>query len=272
METFDAGKLFVAVTGLANLAHDHTGWSGIAIPVENYQSIKDKIDFICAELDRADLAISLVSARQLHKIIHNEVTVRTTEQLPPGEWTIFPPLAAGRYQNFSKELASVIKTELSSKMVMILSSNKVGYFDGSKDTFPLAVLDNFPSAKYDMDEACKCFALGRYTASVFHQMRVMEAGLNALGTDLSLSIAPNWGRAIQDIENEIKSRSVRTHGQQWKTDEPFYSEAATHFRMVKNAWRNHTMHGKNQYDEERAGDILRSVSSFMRHLAQRLKE
>ena len=103
-------------------------------------------------------------------------------------------------------------------------------------------------------------------------MRIMEVGLNTLGGALGLPVASNWGRAIEDIEREIKSRSVRTHGQQWKTDESFYSEAATHFRMVKNAWRNHTMHGKQQYDEERTKDILGSVSGFMCHLAQRLHE
>lgn len=273
METFDAGKLFIFVTGLSNLAHNHTEWKGLAILAENYQSIKNNIDFVCSELERMDLKFSLDSARQLHTIIHNEATARTTEPLPTGDWMVFPPLAAGRYRHASTELVNRFRVELSTKMVMILPSNKVGYFDGSEDTFPTAVRDSFSSAEYDMDEAGKCFALSRYTASVFHAMRVLEVGLHTLGADLGLSVAPNWGSAIKNIENEIKSPNIKIRFPNWKTDdEPFYSEAATHFRMVKNAWRNHTMHGNDHYDAERARDILSSVSSFMRHLAKRLKE
>ena len=122
-----------------------------------------------------------------------------------------------------------------------------------------------------MGEAGKCFALARYTACVFHLMRILEAGLNALGDSLGLTVATNWNRAITDIETEIGARSYATHPG-WRTDEPFYSEAATHFRMVKNAWRNHTMHIKERYDEERARSVLNSVSDFMRHLAGRLHE
>lgn len=272
METFDAGKLFISVTGLSNLAHDHTQWKGLAILAENYQSIKDKIDFVCSALERLGLDFSLDSARQLSTIIHNEATVRTNEPLPDGDWMVFPPLAAGRYRHFSMELVNRLKDELSKKMVMIVPSNRVGYFDGSRDPFPTVVRDSFPSAEYDMNESCKCFALDRFTATVFHLMRIMEVGLNTLGKSLNLIMASNWGSAINDIEKEIKSRSAKTHGQQWKTDEPFCSEAATHFRFVKNAWRNHTMHGKDQYNEEQAKTILDSVSGFMRHLAQRLKE
>jgi len=259
METLDVGKLVNSVVFLSNLAH--VGFKKIpnGVPLREYQKMKDGIDFICAELERLELQMSLISASELRSVIYEGAKEMGSGQSDPETAMWFMPLVFARYKNYADDLVTRLTDELSVKMFMTLPSGKVGYFDGSKDIFPITVRDSFPSAEYDMDESGKCFALGRHTA-VFHQMRIMEIGLNTLGTSLGLSIAPNWGCAINDIENEIRSRSVRKHGPSWKADEPFYSEAATHFRFVKNAWRNHTMHGKDKYDEELAKTILNSVS------------
>ena len=64
-----------------------------------------------------------------------------------------------------------------------------------------------------------------------------------------------------------------THGQEWKDkDEPFFAEAATHFRFIKNGWRNHAMHGRDKYTDEEAEGIYESVRSLMSHLSERLSE
>ncbi len=94
-----------------------------------------------------------------------------------------------------------------------------------------------------------------------------------MGESLEITIKENWNTAIDQIEKEIRSRSKKTHGESWITDdEPFYTGAAVHFRVVKNAWRNHTMHLRSRYDKEEAQDILNSVGAFIRHLATRLHE
>jgi hypothetical protein len=75
------------------------------------------------------------------------------------------------------------------------------------------------------------------------------------------------------MEKEIRSRTKETHGEDWKNiDEPFFSEAATHFRFLKNGWRNHAMHARVKYTEEEADEIYRSVRALMRHLSERLCE
>lgn len=61
----------------------------------------------------------------------------------------------------------------------------------------------------------------------------------------------------------------RTHG---ADEEQWFAEAATHFRTIKNAWRNYAMHGRDAYDEPRAKAIFESVKAFMQHLATRLSE
>ncbi len=105
-------------------------------------------------------------------------------------------------------------------------------------------------------------------------MRLLEVGLSSLATGLGISMTTeNWNTILNDIENEIRTRNKATHGQSWKDkDEPFFAQAATHFRLVKNAWRNHAMHGKEKYTDEEAKEIYDSVRSFMRHLSDRLSE
>ena len=178
--------------------------------------MKDAVDLICAELKRLELPTSLASSTELRMIIYDEAQEQADSRVSSGKSMRFEPLTFARYNKYAEYLVTRLKDELSTKTVMTFPLNKVGYFDGSKDTFPVNVRDNFPSADHDMDEACKCFALGRYTASVFHQMRIMEVGLNTLGGALGLPVASNWGRAIEDIEREIKSRSVRNA---WSTME-----------------------------------------------------
>jgi hypothetical protein len=172
-----------------------------------------------------------------------------------------------------KELAERITDEFRTKLIYMVPYSKADYFSDSTKPFPQGVRNNFPSAVYDMDEASKCFALDRHTACVFHLMRILEIGLNILGKDLGVTVAESWGAALRDIRAEILSRNKGTHGPEWKTDhEPFYSDAASSFHLFKNAWRNHIMHGKENYNEEQARRIFDNVGAFMSHLATRLSE
>jgi len=273
MEFIDFGKILVSVSWLSNLAHRAGNVPWFRIPVREYELMKERVSFLCDELERLDFPTSLISARELRTIIFEETEVFDKE-VPPGtpRSIAFPSLVASRYFSFTQELSRHLEYELYGKLLMILPSNKVGYFDGSKEVLSEEARNAFFSAEYEMDEAGKCFALARYTACVFHAMRALEPGLKALGADLDLSVETNWNKALDQIEKEIRSRSTKTHGPAWKDDEPFYAEAATHFRFIKNAWRNHTAHLKERYDEERAESVLRHVGEFLRDIANRLHE
>jgi uncharacterized protein YjiS (DUF1127 family) len=45
-----------------------------------------------------------------------------------------------------------------------------------------------------------------------------------------------------------------------------YSEAALHFRYLKNAWRNHIMHVRHTYELPKSSQILGHVSDFLQAL------
>lgn len=155
---------------------------------------------------------------------------------------------------------------------------KSGAFEQYGDPFRLwgIAADNFRSAVYDMEEASKCFALQRFTASVLHSMRVLEAGLRVSAITLGVTFEEKeWQKILNDLQGELNRRESLPSAQKpsnWKDERQFYSEAFLEFKYFKDAWRNYAAHGRTSYDEERAEVVRSHVASFMRHLATKLKE
>lgn len=141
------------------------------------------------------------------------------------------------------------------------------------EPFGEAVAIAFPTVKFDIEEAGRCLAFGRWTASAFHCMRVLESGLTVLATDLKVKTEQsNWQPILIDIEKAI-SRIGPELGSDWRDKRQFYSEAALQFRYFKDAWRNHVMHVKQySYDADRATETYSHVKGFMRHIATKVAE
>lgn len=126
----------------------------------------------------------------------------------------------------------------------------------------------FPQTKDDIINAGSCIAFNLWTASVFHSMRILENGLKELASDLGIdSSLENWGRIIGDIDTKIKLMNEANTGKDWKLKRDYYSEAALQFTYFKDAWRNHVMHGSDNYNEEQAKIIFNHVKEFMEHLS-----
>jgi len=169
-----------------------------------------------------------------------------------------------------QELRGRYSDELDDRLFLSVTSGHASYLQtpqaGWRET-----IDKFPSTFLDVEEASRCFALGRYTASVFHAMRVLEVGLVCLALEFGVSAGrSNWGPIIDRIEAEITKRS-KTQGASWP-DQQFYSAAAAQFRFFKDAWRNHVIHRRLSFDEEGAQQIYVHVREFMGHLALKLGE
>jgi len=100
-----------------------------------------------------------------------------------------------------------------------------------------------------------------------HLMRALEIGLNCLASWVGVDSNGNWNKLLNEMESKLRQVSRKTHSPE---DEQFAAEAVIHFRAIKNAWRNHSMHAREKYDEERAVVIYDQARSFMRHLSTRL--
>lgn len=150
----------------------------------------------------------------------------------------------------------------------------------------------FPDARFDAEQVALCMVAGASTAAIFHMMRVVEAGIRVLGKDLGLSkikethkpilggkltkpkvkVVPiencTWERIHNQIRAKIDSRLAKLRqGPVKDRKQSFYSSILHDFHGFKDAWRNHVMHTRGQYNEDQAVGLLSHVDRFIQALA-----
>jgi HEPN domain-containing protein len=159
-----------------------------------------------------------------------------------------------------------ILDELADTFFISIPSENVNYYNPAQPLFGQIVLDTFPNAAEDIDEGGKCYALGRYTAVIFHLMRALEISLHALANKLGATVTNKhgdflpWGVLLANIGEKIDQMPRGDEKADW-------SEAHALLHHVNQAWRTGTMHPKQTYTQEQAEDIIDAVKSFMRRLA-----
>ena len=81
----------------------------------------------------------------------------------------------------------------------------------------------------------------------------------------------SWGTAIGSIKNKIDAISRTAKRSKRKSDTlQFYGEAAKEFSYFAEAWRNHVMHSRGEYDVHTARSVWEHVEQFSAHLSRRL--
>jgi hypothetical protein len=175
-------------------------------------------------------------------------------------------------------IEKIAQKELKQKAFFYIPPERMRFWPKQVEPFAFGknVADNFPSTTFDANSAAFGVATTLSTAAVFHLMRVLEIGLSVLGKQFGVSLAhTNWAPAIEQIESKIRDMHKDPA---WKAlpdckeQQEFYAQAASHFAIVKDAWRNHTMHARGKYTEDEAEQMFLSVKTFMQKLAERLKE
>ncbi|HRE21820.1 MAG TPA: hypothetical protein PKW21_12425 [Rhabdaerophilum sp.] len=122
--------------------------------------------------------------------------------------------------------------------------------------------------EYDAHECLHCFSLGRYTASIFHAMRVLERGLVYLSKAIKVeSDKNNWGNLIDRIEKSIRDVKTQKNSPEKEIQIQRLSELAKEFTYFKDAWRNWCAHGNRNYDRKDALKVLTHTRDFMQTLS-----
>jgi hypothetical protein len=158
-----------------------------------------------------------------------------------------------------------------------IPQDKLNYYQKT-DLFGTAVMENFPAANHEASEAGKCFATARYTACVFHLMRVLEIAMHSISKALEIpnptrDAERNWGKMLVKIKGQIgQNNSQKSNDVTWQNDNDFYEKTYAYLEGVRNPWRNATMHVETDYDEGGALDIFNATSALMRHIAAKLTE
>jgi hypothetical protein len=171
-------------------------------------------------------------------------------------------------------LSVTIENELSLCKIFALSQEEARYYGNESPPFGQSVATAFPSTSFDAVEASRCFALGRSTASAFHLMRVLELGLRVMADRFKIpSDHTNWHKIIEGIEKAVRNMpNEPNRASDWKEQQEFFSQAASHFMVTKDAWRNYTAHARGKYTDEEAETLMINVRAFMQKLASRLSE
>lgn len=174
-------------------------------------------------------------------------------------------------------LSELIISELRSHRLFVLLPHEAQFWPGKAPPFGTRAYNAFPSARFDIDEACKCLALERSTAAVLHLMRALEKPLKLMATELEIDAEENWNRLLDKIEQRVRGKDDKWDRTEFwkgrKEEQEFYAEAVNQFFFFKNSWRNSSTHGRTEkYLPHEAETILKSVQAFLDHLGKRLSE
>ena len=178
-----------------------------------------------------------------------------------------------------KDFRSKLERDLNERFFLYLNEEEAGQFQSDQPFGPL-IASVFLSKDEDLREASKCLALGRYTACVFHLMRVMEAAVQAFGKKLGVNLvktAPGkqvteltWHQILDALNPKLKAMSQNTVKQKRLHEK--YASVQSYLYGVKDAWRNPTMHPRLEgYNELQAKDIMSHVRSFLTEFEPLLK-
>lgn len=169
-----------------------------------------------------------------------------------------------------QSIRKAVQSGSKDQLVFRYPSNTADQLRSWKDDWQV-VIEKFPSTETDIRLGTDLYCLGHSTACVFHMMRVLEDGLEALATELGVPVgADTWGQIIGNIEKAISDHSSSRRYPGKKETRKFYSEAAIQFGYFKDGWRNYVSHGKTFYSINEANKVLNHTRDFMVLLAENL--
>jgi hypothetical protein len=153
-----------------------------------------------------------------------------------------------------------VSHELEKEAVFRVAPERKDYFEQDAPFGP-KVSAAFPSCERDIRKAGSCYALEQEDACVHYLMFVLERGLNTLAAKVGVPYQrSNWQNIINQIASKLKSAPKGT-------ERDFYVEVNAQFGFLKDAYRNHSEHARDdRYDMPKALSILNHVLGFMQAL------
>ena len=177
--------------------------------------------------------------------------------------------------NHLKMLAYALKwsiiRELQARVSLIIPKNRTDLYKKKGTFLGEATLIKFKDLRNDAEEAGNCFALGRYTACVFHLMRIMEKMVHRLGRKPQIKIKDlwklTWGQILNHLEPNIKKMPRDTPRRQKQKDN--YHNCYALLVAVNRSVRIPNAHGNigninPTYTEEQAKDVMDRVERFIK--------
>lgn len=138
------------------------------------------------------------------------------------------------------------------------------------------VIERF-GVHFDVEEASKCFALGRYTACVFHLMRVVETAVLRLQEFLDKpDPKAHFGSVIGKLERLNNKTEFNDLPERLKPCRSFLIGILPQLHAVKDSWRDKVSHvdgvivPKDVFTEEMASGVYSATLLLMEKLVDGL--
>ncbi|WBT36507.1 hypothetical protein [Hyphomicrobium sp. DMF-1] len=187
-----------------------------------------------------------------------------------------PGASSASVQPMLSELYNRLRDELEEMLFLQVEAAQAPFYSQSNPLFGAVVAEQFPSVTYEVEEAGRCLALERSTASAFHSIRCLEAGIRAIARSLGISdptrgAERSWGSTLKAIKAEIDRRWPANTGRMGG-DARFFDEVYGALAGMQNPYRNATMHLDDKYTGEEARHLMELVRGIMGMLANRMNE
>lgn len=164
------------------------------------------------------------------------------------------------------EIERRLQDELESITLFVIARRDAEFYENAAEFLDLKAQQAFPNTIFDCEEASKCLAFGRYTASVFHMMRAAEAAVIELARALDATISDvngetlAWGKLAANIGAKIAKMPPGPSRDKWH-------EAQMFLVSCNRAFRTKAAHPVQTYTKEQAEEALASTRSFIRSVA-----
>jgi hypothetical protein len=208
-------------------------------------------------------------------------------RLGPG----WPPVEKTEWDQFAAEFSRCLQRETQTRVYLYLPREKQPYYveESAEAKYPSPEIAlAFPSARYDLIHASRCYACDEGTAAVFHAMRALEVVVRLLAKRLKVRVA-HKGKplAYEDIGNVLRAIHSKVEGSlpnapgakarkgiRGRKRGPvkekmltFYQTAALQLDRSIDIWRHPVAHSRTKYGTDDALGAIQATHDLLAHLA-----
>lgn len=163
--------------------------------------------------------------------------------------------------------------ELEARVFVPVAPEKARYYrEPTKDWEE--IISHFEETVTDIEEASRCYALGRYAACVYHTMQIMEHGLLRFGVFMGVTDPKSGFTAVANSLQRILNKRYEERSDFERKHYSFFEQLNGSVQAMKNAWRNKIDHAQGvsilltpDFTPDIALEIYMAVRGFMRRLA-----
>ena len=203
----------------------------------------------------------------------------TANRIERGNREWIPGYPVHKMANDVGEILHLIEFESSNFACLKITPAQADWYDKKpKDYFGDDVFSKLEASRYDMEEALKCFALERYTASVGHLTKITESAIrvfaeNVLGKSAVVGTdykPKSWHQLSQSIRLKLDPKPkpgvpAPALTARAKKKKDVWLLALERFDTVR-VIRNDSHHPDQEYSHDEAHEMLIHLPGFLKQV------